>query len=132
MWRGFTIEDCMKQCYSNAMDGGKGRQMPVHYGSARCNFQTISSPLTTQVPHAAGAAYALKMMGRKAVTCVYFGDGAASEGDAHAAFNFASTLGAFWDPSARCGGIDCLICVCRSALSGKIEQAYQGGEGGVS
>jgi hypothetical protein len=29
--------------------------MPVHYGSKALNFQTISSPLATQIPQAAGA-----------------------------------------------------------------------------
>ena len=38
----------------------------------------------------AGAAYAIKDTGN-AVIC-YFGDGSASEGDAHPAFNFAATL----------------------------------------
>lgn len=33
---------------------GKGRQMPVHYGSDKLNFVTISSPLTTQLPQAVG------------------------------------------------------------------------------
>lgn len=41
---------------------------------------------------AAGAAYALKRAGRDACVICYFGEGAASEGDAHAAFNFAATL----------------------------------------
>lgn len=64
--------------------------MPVHYGSKALNFVTISSPLSTQMPQAAGAAYALK--GKNRVVICYFGEGAASEGDAHAAFNFAATL----------------------------------------
>lgn len=34
--------------------------MPIHYGSKQLNFHTISSPLATQLPHAVGAAYALK------------------------------------------------------------------------
>lgn len=33
MWRGFTIENVINQCIGNVQDGGKGRQMPVHYGS---------------------------------------------------------------------------------------------------
>jgi hypothetical protein len=37
------------KCVSNSKDPGKGRQMPVHYGSAELNFHTISSPLGTQV-----------------------------------------------------------------------------------
>jgi 2-oxoisovalerate dehydrogenase E1 component alpha subunit len=51
----------MNQCFSNELDVGKGRQMPVHYGSRRLNFQTISSPLGTQIPQAAGTGYALKL-----------------------------------------------------------------------
>lgn len=66
--------------------------MPVHYGSARLHFQTISSPLATQLPQAAGAAYACKMEQKGRITVCYFGDGAASEGDFHAALNMSATL----------------------------------------
>lgn len=45
VWRGFTIEQFIDQCYGNVSDEGKGRQMPVHYGSKDLNFVTISSPL---------------------------------------------------------------------------------------
>ena len=50
LWRGFTLDEFMNQCYSNRLDYGKGRQMPVHYGARHLNFQTISSPLATQIP----------------------------------------------------------------------------------
>lgn len=50
MYRGFTLDDFMNQCYSNVLDGGKGKQMPVHYGSNDLSFVTISSPLATQMP----------------------------------------------------------------------------------
>ena len=92
MWRGFQINEFMNQCFSNSDDYGKGRQMPVHYGKRDLNFQTISSPLGTQISQASGSAYAQKLMGLKNCTIVYFGDGAASEGDFHAAMNFAATL----------------------------------------
>jgi 2-oxoisovalerate dehydrogenase E1 component alpha subunit len=91
IWRGFTITDVVNQCYSNHLDIGKGRQMPVHYGSPKYHFQTISSPLGTQIPQAAGAAYSLKMQGQKKVVMCYFGEGAASEGDFHAGLNLAAT-----------------------------------------
>ncbi|KAK9845980.1 hypothetical protein WJX81_007528 [Elliptochloris bilobata] len=94
LYRGFSFLDFAHQCFGNAQEPGKGRQMPIHYGSAELNFHTISSPLATQLPHAVGAAYALKLEARQAVVAVYFGEGAASEGDFHAAANFAATLGA--------------------------------------
>ena len=50
VYRGFTLEEFMDQCYSNNADGGRGKQMPVHYGSKKLNFVTISSPLATQLP----------------------------------------------------------------------------------
>jgi 2-oxoisovalerate dehydrogenase E1 component alpha subunit len=90
----------MNQCYSNELDLGKGRQMPVHFGSRAHHFQTISSPLATQLPQASGAAYAIKRSGKKNCVMCYFGEGAASEGDFHAALNIAATTSApvifFW------------------------------------
>ena len=41
---------------------------------------------------AAGSAYAFKRAANDLCVICYFGEGAASEGDAHAAFNFAATL----------------------------------------
>lgn len=45
IWRGYKIEQFIDQCYGNISDLGKGKQMPVHYGSKELNFVTISSPL---------------------------------------------------------------------------------------
>ena len=185
------------QCYGNRLGHGKGRQMPIHYGSKALNFHTISSPLATQLPHAVGAAYTLKvrhgavvpllvqhpaeqltstahclatdmhelcftllswrmwstwrlclpactaataqlslcslttyrvpctqtcmccrMIGapclqldrKKACAVAYFGEGASSEGDFHAAANFASTLGAPVIFICRNNGGHCLLC----------------------
>uniref|UniRef100_A0A1B6L347 2-oxoisovalerate dehydrogenase subunit alpha n=1 Tax=Graphocephala atropunctata TaxID=36148 RepID=A0A1B6L347_9HEMI len=92
LYRGFEIHQFMDQCYGNCDDQGLGRQMPIHYGSRKLNFFTLSSPLATQMPQAVGSAYALKRANKGHCVIVYFGEGAASEGDAHAAFNFAATL----------------------------------------
>lgn len=92
MWRGFKLDQFMAQCYGNCDDIGHGRQMPVHYGVKAHNFVTISSPLSTQMPQAVGAAYALKRQSTGRIVICYFGEGAASEGDAHAALNFSATL----------------------------------------
>jgi 2-oxoisovalerate dehydrogenase E1 component alpha subunit len=69
--------------------------MPVHYGDKSLNFQTIASPLATQMPQAVGAAFAYKAKNRLAaqtdpsfdlerdgaIAICYFGEGAASEGE---------------------------------------------------
>ncbi|TMW63488.1 hypothetical protein Poli38472_002429 [Pythium oligandrum] len=91
MWRGFSLENFADQCFSNQGGHGKGRQMPVHYGSVELNYHTISSPLATQIPHAVGAAYSFKLAKEERIAVCFFGEGAASEGDFHAALNFAST-----------------------------------------
>ena len=89
-YRGFTIDEFMNQLFGNEMDYGKGRQMPVHYGSSKLNYMTISSPLATQIPQATGYAYGQKLAGKGHCTITYFGEGAASEGDFHAALNMAT------------------------------------------
>ena len=84
LWRGFGIDNVMAQCFGNEEDkSGKGRQMPVHFGSSEHHFLTISSPLATQIPQAAGVGYALRRTpGRRdrSIAACYFGEGAASEG----------------------------------------------------
>jgi 2-oxoisovalerate dehydrogenase E1 component alpha subunit len=90
VYRGFTIDEFMNQLFGNELDYGKGRQMPVHYGSKKLHYMTISSPLATQIPQATGYAYGQKMAGNGQCTIVYFGEGAASEGDFHAGMNMAA------------------------------------------
>ncbi|KAK9291858.1 hypothetical protein L1049_019808 [Liquidambar formosana] len=92
LWRGFTLQEFANQCFGNKADYGKGRQMPIHYGSNKHNYFTISSTIATQLPHAVGAAYSLKMEKKDACVVTYFGDGGSSEGDFHAALNFAAVM----------------------------------------
>ncbi|MCC5825740.1 thiamine pyrophosphate-dependent dehydrogenase E1 component subunit alpha [Alkalimonas sp.] len=89
-YRGFSLEQFMNQLFSNEKDLGKGRQMPVHYGSKDIYYMTVSSPLGTQIPQASGYAYAQRLRGLSNVTLCYFGEGAASEGDFHAGLNMAA------------------------------------------
>lgn len=92
LWRGFTLHEFAGQNFSTKSDYGKGRQMPIHYGCSRLNYFTVSSPIATQLPHAVGAAYSLKMDKKNACAITYFGDGGTSEGDFHAALNFAAVM----------------------------------------
>lgn len=89
-WRGFTIQQYVHQMFGDAFDLGLGRQMPNHFGSRALNVVTVSSPIGTKIPHAAGAAYAMKIHGEKTIAICYFGEGATSEGDFHAGVNFAA------------------------------------------
>jgi 2-oxoisovalerate dehydrogenase E1 component alpha subunit len=117
MWRGFTLQQFTDQCFSNEADLGKGRQMPVHYGSRALNYQTISSPLGTQIPQAAGAGYRLKLSGKGAVSVCFFGEGCTSTTDFHSGLNFAATL--------RCP----TVFICRNngyAISTSVKDQYSG------
>ncbi len=49
----------------------------------------VQISLATQVPHAAGLAWGLKLRGTPGVVCTFVGDGATSEGDFYEAINLA-------------------------------------------
>ncbi len=66
-----------------------GRQLPSHWSDPARRVFTQSSVIGTQFPHAAGIAHGLKTHGTDAVTVVYSGEGATSEGDWHEAMNWA-------------------------------------------
>lgn len=65
------------------------RQFPLHGAHPRVDLFSFSNVVATQLPHAVGVALADKMKGIDAVTTVFFGDGASSQGDTHEAMNFA-------------------------------------------
>ncbi|XP_060198383.1 2-oxoisovalerate dehydrogenase subunit alpha 1, mitochondrial-like isoform X1 [Lycium barbarum] len=93
-WRGYPLQQIANQLFGNKFDYGKGRQMPCHHGSNELNYLTVSSPIATQIPQAAGVAYSLKMDKKEACAVVFLGDGSTSEGDFHAGLNFAAVLDA--------------------------------------
>lgn len=81
LWRGYTYEQFINQCFGNHRDPGKGRQMPIHYGSPQLNYMTISSTVATQMLHSVGAAYGFKFQNQDRIAVCYFGDGGSSEGN---------------------------------------------------
>jgi 2-oxoisovalerate dehydrogenase E1 component subunit alpha len=88
---GLSATDVMMAALARAADPTSGgRQMPAHYGSARLNIVTSSSPVATQIPHAVGIAYAAKMRKTGAVAITCFGEGGSSKGDFHESCNFAA------------------------------------------
>eukprot|EP00403_Amphidinium_massartii_P029629 CAMPEP_0178404604 /NCGR_PEP_ID=MMETSP0689_2-20121128/17972_1 /TAXON_ID=160604 /ORGANISM="Amphidinium massartii, Strain CS-259" /LENGTH=804 /DNA_ID=CAMNT_0020025599 /DNA_START=8 /DNA_END=2422 /DNA_ORIENTATION=+ len=93
LWRGLTPQEIVDQNIGNEGDRSKGRNLQVHYCMLEKNVQTVHAVLGTQVPQAPGAGYAYKLEKADRVSVAYFGDGAASEGDAITALNFASVYG---------------------------------------
>lgn len=87
--RGADMDDIINEWYGNEGDTSKGRQMPVHYSNRSINFVSISSPIGTQLTHAAGAGMAAKMRGEDTVFMTYMGDGGTSSNDFHAGLNMA-------------------------------------------
>ncbi len=88
---GLTPYEVFLGVFSKADDPSSGgRQMPSHWGSRRLAIVSHSSPIATQVPHAAGIAYAMRYRDEPAVVGCWFGEGATSEGDWHEGLNFAA------------------------------------------
>ena len=89
-WRGFTPLQYIHHMFGDEEDLMLGRQMPNHFGARSLNVVTVSSPIGTKIPHAAGCAYAMKIQNEQSVAICYFGEGATSEGDFHTGLNFAA------------------------------------------
>jgi TPP-dependent pyruvate/acetoin dehydrogenase alpha subunit len=91
LFRGLPLRSVVAQLFGNANDVGRGRQMPVHLAPPRAlNFIPPSSCVATQLPHAAGLAWAAKMRKDPVVVLAYMGEGATSAEDFHAGINFAA------------------------------------------
>ena len=86
---GMTPREILLAQYAKAVDPSSGgRQMPGHYGSAAHNIFTTSSPVGTQILHAAGLALAAKIRRTGQVAITFMGEGASNQGDFHEGMNF--------------------------------------------
>lgn len=82
------------QMMATRADPSRGRQMPAHPGSKDLNVFTVASPIASHIAPAVGTALSMKLRGTGEVVVTTFGEGATSEGDFHAAINFAGAQGA--------------------------------------
>jgi len=62
------------------------------WSPADWNVASISVPVGSHVPHAAGLAWGKKLRGERGVALAFFGDGATSEGSFHEGVNFAAVM----------------------------------------
>lgn len=87
---GMTAREVMLAAFARAGDPSSyGRQMAHHWGHRKWNIVSGSSPVSTQIPHAAGAALAFKLRGEDRVTLTSFGEGSSNQGEFHEGLNFA-------------------------------------------
>lgn len=98
---GITPRDFMLSLFGKAGEiSSGGRQMPSHWSSKQHNILSMSSPVATQVPQAAGLAFGIKYklatgmqdpadttQPRLAVTSL--GEGSTSQGEWHEGLNWA-------------------------------------------
>jgi 2-oxoisovalerate dehydrogenase E1 component alpha subunit len=88
---GLSPYEIMLSIFARAADHNGGRQFPNHYSSKDAGLMSFSSILAAHLPHAVGAAYAIKYRGEEGravlATC---GDGTTSEGEWHESMNFAA------------------------------------------
>jgi 2-oxoisovalerate dehydrogenase E1 component alpha subunit len=88
---GMSAEDIITAHLAKADDvSSGGRQMPGHYGGAKYNIVSLSSPVGTQVLHAVGIAMGAWVRGDDVVAMTCFGEGTSNQGEIHEAMNFAS------------------------------------------
>lgn len=93
--RGYALEAYVDTMLGNTDDVARGRNMPEHTTCRALRYASVSAPIGTQIPHAVGMARAVRHRGLPEVVAVFFGDGATSSNDFHAAMTFA---GVFREP----------------------------------
>lgn len=87
---GMTAKELMLASFAKKEDPSSGgRQMPNHFSKRANRIVTGSSPVTTQIPHAAGIALAAKMNKEDCVAFTALGEGSTNQGDFHEGLNFA-------------------------------------------
>ena len=88
--RGVSADAIMAEMYGKAGGCSRGRGGSMHLFSREHRFFGGHAIVGGGLPVAIGLALADKLRATGAVTCVFFGDGAAAEGEFHEALNLAS------------------------------------------
>lgn len=86
---GMSVKDIMLNAFAKGEDPNSGgRQMQAHWSQKSLRILSGSSPVTTQVIHAAGVSLAGKMKKDAFYTFVSLGEGSSNQGDFHEGLNF--------------------------------------------
>jgi pyruvate dehydrogenase E1 component alpha subunit len=88
--RGLPMTEVMAEMYGKASGSSRGRGGSMHIFSAAHRFYGGNAIVGGGLPVAVGLALADKMQGKNRVTCCFFGEGAAAEGEFHESMNLAA------------------------------------------
>ncbi len=88
--RGVPMPEIMAEMYGKSAGSSRGRGGSMHIFSAAHRFYGGNAIVAGGLPLAVGLALADKMQGRNRVTCCFFGEGAAAEGEFHESLNLAA------------------------------------------
>jgi len=87
---GLTAREVVAHYFGRAADPCTGGRQPyAHWGSRERRIISQEGPQPNVVTHAAGLAYAARLLGEQTVVWSAFGDGGAQKGEVHEAMNFA-------------------------------------------
>lgn len=88
---GMTPAELFMNFFAKRTDpNSHGVQMAAHWSRAASRIVSGSSPVTTQLLHATGCAFAAKLRKKKEVCLTSLGEGSTAQGDFHEALNFAA------------------------------------------
>src|SRR5688500_17181223 len=88
--RGVTAESILAEMYGKQEGCCRGRGGSMHLFDAATRFYGGNAIVGGGLPVAVGLALADKMQGRSRVSCCFFGEGAAAEGEFHESLNLAA------------------------------------------
>ena len=88
--RGLPATEVMAEMYGKVSGSSRGRGGSMHIFDARQRFFGGNAIVGGGLPLAVGLALADQMQNRNRVTCCFFGEGAAAEGEFHESLNLAA------------------------------------------
>lgn len=87
--RGASLEMMFAQFFGAENEPLHGRRLPCLVGNRSINLVSSTTQVGAFITHAAGAAWAARLMGSPLNVLCFFGDGGTSRGEFHSAMNFA-------------------------------------------
>lgn len=88
--KGGDLKGMLAELYGKSTGADKGKGGSMHLADVAHGVMGASAVVATTIPHAVGYAYAMKYLGRQAITVSFFGDGATDEGVFYESLNFAA------------------------------------------